>query len=155
MSKITQRIQNGAELGMAKRWVDVALGCAALAPILIVGAAVWILPQAGGVALALLAVMWSGALLTFFAGVRRGLTFSERGGARPSELASMLWLFCMGVLTLILESPLVGAVGFASLAILDMAAARRQEAPVYFKQFRPAQMAVAVAGLLLILAREI
>jgi hypothetical protein len=155
MSNITQRIRNGADLGAAKRGLDLALGCAAMAPILGVGVAVWILPQTAGVALAILAVMWSGALLTFFAGVRRGLSFSELGGARPSELASMLWLFVMGVLTLIFESPLLGAIGFASLAALDTLAARRLQAPPYFKRFRPVQMLVGTLGLTVILAREL
>jgi hypothetical protein len=155
MAILTQRIRSGAELGTAKRAIDLTLGSAAIAPILLVGVAVWILPQTAGVSLAILAVMWSGALLAFFAGVRRGLSFSERGGARTSELASMLWLFGVGVLTLIFASPLIGAVGFASLAVLDNLAARRLEAPRYFRRFRPAQMLVAMAGLALILAREV
>jgi hypothetical protein len=155
MSNLTQRIRSGAELGASKRGVDLALGVAAMGPIIIVGLAVWLIPQSTGVPIAILAVMWSGALLAFFAGVRRGLTFSERGGARLSELSSMLWLFGLGVLTLIFESPLIGAIGFASLAVLDSLAARRLQAPTYFERFRPAQMAVAVAGLVLILAREV
>jgi hypothetical protein len=155
MANITQRIRTGAQLGVAKRGVDLALGSAAMAPILITGVLVWVLPQAGGVSLAILAVMWSGALLSFFAGVRRGLSFSEQGGARVSELTTMLWLFGAGMLTLIFESPLIGMVGFASLAVLDGLAARRLQAPSYFQRFRPAQMLVAMLGLALILAREV
>lgn len=155
MSNLTQRIRTGQDLGVAKRGVDLALGSAAIAPIVIAGLAVWIMPQTAGVQLAILAVMWSGALLAFFAGVRRGLSFSELNGARWSELTSMLWLFALGVLTLIFESPLFGAIGFASLAVLDSLAARRLQAPVYFRRFRPVQMAIATAGLALILAREI
>jgi hypothetical protein len=155
MSNLTQRIIDGADLGVAKRGVDLALGVAAMGPIIIVGIGVWLIPQSTGVPIAIAAVMWSGALLAFFAGVRRGLSFSERGGARLSELSSMLWLFGLGVLTLIFESPLIGTVGFGSLAVLDSMAARRLQAPHYFKRFRPAQMVVAMAGLALILAREV
>lgn len=155
MATTTQRISTGAQLGIAKRGVDLALGSAALIPILLIGLAVWIVPQTTGVSLAILAVMWSGALLTFFAGVRRGLSFSEKGGARVSELTTMLCLFSLGMLTLIFESPLIGMIGFASLAVLDSLAARRLQAPSYFQKFRPVQMLAAMLGLTLILAREV
>ncbi len=98
-------------------------------------------------------VLWSGVLLTFFAGVRRGLSFSELDGAKPSELVSMLWLFILGFLTVVVQSSELAIFGFASVGVLDVLAARRLQVPAYFGRFRPAQTALAVVGLGLISLR--
>ena len=95
-------------------------------------------------------MIWAGSLLAFFAGVRRGLTFSEAGGGRAGELATMLAAFGLGVVSLVLVSPAVAAVGLGGVGVLDAVAARRREAPGYFVAFRPPQMLIAVAALLLI-----
>jgi hypothetical protein len=49
------------------------------------------------------AAVWSGVLLAFLAGVRRGLTFSEAAGARNDEILSMLWVFLCGIAALLLS----------------------------------------------------
>ena len=98
-----QRISDSADLGRRNRSFDIALGSVAVLPIIGASIDVWI---AGPEALEVktLAIEWSGGLLMFFAGVRRGLTFSEVSGGSPFELATMVWLFCLGMAALILIS---------------------------------------------------
>ncbi len=150
----SRRITKGADLGRTHRWLDLILGVSALVPLF--GAAVDVWLTASDVSfISSLAMLWSGALLAFFAGVRRGLTFSEAGGARPFELISMLWLFVMGAATVILESAATAVVGFMSVGVLDVVAARAEEAPPYFRLFRPVQMAFASLCLCAIVVREL
>jgi hypothetical protein len=146
------RITSSQDLGRAHRSFDLFLGTAALVPVAGAAVDVWLFRPGAGV-VAALASLWSGALLVFFAGVRRGLTFSEAGGGRPLELASMLWLFAIGMAAILLQSALLGAVGFASVGVLDALSARKAEAPAYFKVFRPVQMTLAAAALLAIFVR--
>ena len=147
------RIVQADDLGRAHRSLDVALGVSAALPLVVAAAVVWLLPSAGATLVRLLSVVWTASLLTFFAGVRRGLSFSEAGGARPAEVATLLGLFSLGVATLVLGSPAVGAFGMALLGVLDAAAARRARAPRYFRIFRPLQAAVCVAALTIVQAR--
>lgn len=147
------RIVRPQDLGRAHRSLDVALGVSAAIPLVLAAVAVWFAPPREAVLVRLLAVVWTASLLTFFAGVRRGLSFSEAGGARPAEVATLLGLFSLGVVTLVAGSPVVGAFGLAILGVLDWAAARRLQAPRYFQVFRPLQSAVCVAALLLVQAR--
>lgn len=148
-----ERIVRARDLGRAHRALDVALGISAAIPLVVAAAVIWLVPPAGAVLVRLLAVVWTASLLTFFAGVRRGLSFSEAGGARPAEVATLLGLFSIGVVTLVLGSPAVGAFGLALLGVLDAAAAKRLQAPRYFQVFRPLQSAVCVAALAIVQAR--
>lgn len=96
------------------------------------------------------AILWGAAILCFLAGVRRGLSFRTPGGPRAAQLVTMLWLFLAGLAALVL--PAGGALvlltaGYASLAVLDPIAARRDEAPLYFTRLRPWQMALAAVSL--------
>ena len=146
-----QRLVDARDLGRPKQGLDLALGICAVLPLVLLAAYVLLV---GPSSLAeTLAVIWSACLLGFFAGVRRGLTFSEASGGRAPELLSMLAVFFAGVLTLLLGSPLVAAAGFACVGALDALAARRREAPGYFIVLRPLQMAVCVAALLAITLR--
>ncbi len=142
------RVARSEDLGRAGRPVDLVLGWSAVVPVAILAWAAWAFPQDEGPAwVRTLAAIWSGALLAFFSGVRRGLSFSEARGARPAEIATLLGLFAAGVLTLLFRSPALGAAGLALTAVLDALAARRREAPVYFGVFRPVQLGLAAVGL--------
>jgi hypothetical protein len=102
-----------------------------------------------------LAVWWGGAILTFLAGVRRGLSFQDAGASLP-ELALMVWLFVLGAGAiagaLAVRTPLLPltmlALGYATLAIVDPASARRGRVPAHFETLRPLQMGVALIGLI-------
>jgi RsiW-degrading membrane proteinase PrsW (M82 family) len=150
MSEIAGRIRSGADLGRAKRSFDLFLGTSALVPILGCAALPWVVPDVPGPIVRTLAVMWGASLITFFAGVRRGLTFSETGGGKPGEIATMLGLFFLGVVSLFLVSPLLAAIGLAAVGVLDALAGRKLEAPPYFAAFRPVQMALGALGLLIV-----
>ena len=103
-----------------------------------------------GAALAI-TLFWGCAIITFLAGVRRGVSFRTPGGVTAAQLATMLWLFCLGFVALVLTAialPLWAAsllvLGYLSLAILDPIAARKLEAPLYFAHLRPVQMAIPI-----------
>jgi hypothetical protein len=153
MTDIAQRIRSSDALGRARRGLDLCLGVAAAVPLLAAAGFVWSQPAGASTWTRTLAVIWASSLLTFFAGVRRGLTFSEAGGGRGGELAAMLFVFIIGVLSLVLVSPALAAVGFASVGWLDARSGARLEAPRYFKIFRPIQMSVCVTALVVIQIR--
>ena len=150
MSRNAERVPDSADLGQARRSFDLLLGTTALVPLIALAAMTWLAPSTVQPLVRTLAVIWAGCLLAFFAGVRRGLTFSEAGGGRLSELATMLTAFGLGVVSLVLVSPAVAALGLAGVGVLDAVAARRREAPAYFVVFRPPQMLAAVVALLVV-----
>lgn len=137
----------------------VLLGAAAMAP-LVAGAALawvggpgWLGPVAG------MTVLWAGAILIFLAGVPRGLSFRQPGGATGLQRASMLGLFAVGLGALAWPSA-EGAIGllmlgYLALAVLDPVAARRGEAPPFLAPLRPVQTAVGVAALAALLLRVV
>jgi hypothetical protein len=155
----SQRVADGKDLGKAKIGEGLLLGSAALAPLVLAALAAWFAPDRWVASVVTIAIVWSGALLVFFAGVRRGLTFSEIDGAALDEIVSMLWIFICGVVALLLRSALlsipIAILGFVSVGVLDAKAARRRKAPLYFSIFRPVQIIVAVTALAIILARYI
>jgi hypothetical protein len=153
MADFAQRIQSPAALGRAHRGLDLCLGVAATVPLLAAAAFVCLEPAGSSDWIRTLAVIWASSLLTFFAGVRRGLTFSEAGGGRAFELATLLVVFGVGVLSLVLVSPAMGAAGLAAVGLLDARSGARLEAPRYFRIFRPAQMTVCVIALVIIQIR--
>lgn len=102
--------------------------------------------------------LWGAAILLFLAGVARGLSFFTEGGPRPPQLATMAWRFGCGLLALALWLPAAFVLliaGYLGVALFDPWAARHGEAPRYFAQLRPPQMAVAILGLALLLARAL
>ena len=119
-------------------------------------ASTWLITTETGLIMRL-CITWSGALLCFLAGVRRGLSFRQEDGPTLAQLATMFCLFTLGVASLLspwtIPALLLQLLGFAALAILDPIAARRGEAPRYFQRLRPAQMVIPVLSLLLLLAR--
>ena len=142
------RVARSQDLGRARRWVDLALGVSALLPVAgLAWAAVAVPGGQGPAVVRTLTAIWAGALLAFFSGVRRGLSFSEAAGARAAEIVTLLVVFTAGVATLLFRSPAAGAAGFTLVAVLDALAARRREAPHYFGLFRPVQLGAGALGL--------
>ena len=143
---------NGTEDAMERPpLVSFLLAYAAMLPI--VAGAAWTLWDAADRAVALrLTVAWAGAVLCFLAGVRRGLSFRQPGGATLAQLAAMFVLFVLGALSLLspwpLASLLLQAGGYGAMAVLDPVAARRREAPLYFARLRAVQMALPLVSLL-------
>jgi len=105
-----------------------------------------------------LTIAWSGSILCFLAGVKRGLSFRQKGGPTLAQLASMLWLFVSAAGALLspwrVPALVLLLLGYGSETVLGPAAARRQEAPRYFARLRPVQMMIPVASLLVLLALE-
>ncbi|KAA9007997.1 DUF3429 domain-containing protein [Histidinibacterium aquaticum] len=94
------------------------------------------------------------ALLCFFAGVRRGLSFRTEGGPKPRQIAVMLALFFGGLVALVLPPALgllIVLVAIAAMGIFEPRAAERGEVPLYFARLRPPQMTIAVVGLAMLL----
>ena len=137
-------------------WESVVLAYAAMAPIL-AGAMACLLLHGNAAAIAVhLTVTWSGAVLCFLSGVRRGLSFRQMGGPRLSQFATMLWLFALGSASLLSTwAPLSVALqilGYGTMAMYDPVAAREGEVPLYFQRLRPVQMLVPIASLAMVLA---
>jgi hypothetical protein len=100
-----------------------------------------------------LAAIWSGGLLCFFAGVRRGLSFRQSGGPSFGQLAGMLWLFCAGIVTLLTAFLLLPLIAFASMMLLDIVATNRREAPRYFARLREVQLWLPIFSLLTLILK--
>jgi hypothetical protein len=112
--------------------------------------ALGLLAPAWSETVALGAQVWGAALLLFFSGVRRGLSFRTPGGATAAQLAAFAVLFCAGIATLLLPALwalVLVAAGLGGMAVADPAAARRGEAPLYFASLRPPQLGLGLAGL--------
>ena len=116
------RLSDGEEDPQARTpWVSLVLAYAAMVPIVAGSLAAWVWPEDG--LAAELTTAWAGGVLCFLAGARRGLSFRQEGGPTLAQLAAMLWLFALGVGSLL--SPwLVPALalqiaGFATAAVLD------------------------------------
>ncbi|MCQ8241740.1 DUF3429 domain-containing protein [Rhizosaccharibacter radicis] len=141
-------------------WDGLLLAWAAMVPLIAGTVGIWLLPTDRLVWLARGAtLLWGGALLVFFAGVRRGLSFRTPGGPQVAQLATMLWLFCLGIAVLVLLptplAPVLMLVGFGVLAVLDLVAADHAQAPLYFLRLRPLQMVVPIAAALSVLLSEV
>ena len=148
------RVTSADGLGRAERGRDLLLGWAALVPPPLLAVACWLAPAGPARDLAVTtALAWSGALLAFLSGVRRGLSFSEAKGARLDEVAGFLALFAVAFAGILLSQPLVLAAGFVMAGVLDARAARRGEAPGYFRRLRPAQAALGALSLAAVAAR--
>ena len=109
-----------------------------------------------------LIVLWGAAILLFLAGVRRGLSFRTPNGVTSGQIAASMWYFTAGFGSLALwalgsKAPamLLLLLGYASLIVFDVRAARNLEAPPYFARLRPLQMLIPIAslGFMLILSR--
>jgi hypothetical protein len=104
-----------------------------------------------------LGIIWSAALLCFFSGVRRGLSFRQAGGPRLSQLITMAWLFILGVGALLIPVPILALamleLGFASVWLLDPIAARHNEVPRYFRWLRQKQMLLPMGTTIVLITK--
>lgn len=141
-------------------WLSVALGFGPMLPFVAGAAASWMLGGEPGQAAVTLTLLWGCAILLFFSGVRRGVSFRTEGGATVAQIATMMGLFVLGFGALLavalsrtgLAAALLIA-GYSAVAVLDPIAARRGEAPLFFARLRPIQMPIAIASLAALLVR--
>ncbi len=143
-------------------WLSVVFGYGPMLPFLGGAALVWLLRGEAAEAIFRLTLLWACAILLFLSGVRRGVSFRTEGGARATQIVTMLGLFLLGFFALV--AFMLGSVvpalvllmlGFAAIAVLDPIAARRGEAPLFFERLRPFQMPLAVLGLAALLAHRL
>lgn len=128
------------------------LGWAATVPFFVFAIALWLADASLAKTIAAVAQLWGGAIMLFFSGVRRGLSFRTEGGPHWQQLVVFGLLFFGGlaVLTVPPKTALfIVAVALAALAIEDTRAAHRGEVPLYFSRLRPPQMSVAAVMTLL------
>lgn len=118
----------------------------------------WVLPEPWRAVFFDLTVFWGVGICTFLAGVRRGVSFRTMGGPTKSQIGTMLWLFCAGMIALLLwatgwfrSALLLLAAAYASIGVLDPIAAHHGEAPLFFAKLRPTQMVIPVVSLLALL----
>ena len=142
------------------------LGFAAMVPFAAGAVCGWLAAGAWRVGIVDATILWGCAIVTFLAGVRRGVSFRTPGGATVAQVATTLWLFLMGMAALwvfvlggtgraagaTLAALVLLLVGYTSLAILDPLAARSGEAPRFFARLRPVQMLIPIASLAALLA---
>lgn len=131
--------------------ISLFLAYIAMVPVAAGPVAAFLAPPHWSPLLIRLDALWCGALLCFFAGVRRGLSFRQDGGPALAQLAGMLWLFILGIATITvpqrLLALLIPLLGFVSMRSMDIAATARHEAPLYFARLRRAQLWVPIISL--------
>lgn len=134
--------------------IDRLFAYGAMLPLIAGALALWFAPEAQSFLALNLTLFWGASVLLFIAGVRRGASLSQPGGAAIAEIVAMLGLFLAGVASLVVTIwafPLVAAhlqiAGFASLAILDRVAAPNDDGPLPVERLRPAQICVPIAVL--------
>ncbi|MBP0616550.1 DUF3429 domain-containing protein [Jiella mangrovi] len=132
-----------------------ALAFLAMLPIAAGAVYLWIGSEAQSFLTVNLTLLWAAAILTFLAGVRRGVSFRQPGGPTLTQLVTMLWLFGLGFAAIVetvwaytLTATVLAISGFVSLAILDPIAARNGEAPLFFASLRPIQMGIPIVALI-------
>lgn len=155
MGPASTRLSDGEEDAKPRTpWISFFLAYAAMAPIVAGAVAVWVFP-ADALLLARLTVAWSGAVVCFLAGVRRGLSFRQDDGPTFAQIAMMLWLFVLGTGSLLLpwlvQAVALQVLGYATMAVFDPLAAERHETPRYFARLRPVQMLLPIASLTVLL----
>lgn len=133
--------------------IDRLFAYGAMLPLIAGALVLWFAPEAQSFLALNLTLFWGASVLLFIAGVRRGVSLSQPGGAAIAEIAAMLGLFIAGVASLVATIwafPLVAALlqiaGFAGLAILDRAAAPN-DGPLPMERLRPLQICVPIAVL--------
>ena len=148
------RIHIGSKKEDAKRttpWESLFFAYAAMAPLAAGAVAFFLLRADAASAAARLMILWAGSILCFLPGVRRGLSFRQEGGPLLTQLATMIFLFALGVASLVSPSTQISLalqiLGYTTVAVLDPLAARWGEAPRYFEGLRPLQMAIPIVSL--------
>ncbi|MCR0980591.1 DUF3429 domain-containing protein [Roseomonas populi] len=137
--------------------LSLVLAYGAMVPLLAGALASWVLPAPWDAAALRATLAWAGALLCFFSGVRRGLSFRQPGGATLMQVLGTLLFFGLGAASLLSPWPLAAAIlvlaGYAIMLVLDPIAARRGEAPRYFARLRPVQLLLPLAGVAALLPK--
>ena len=139
-------------------WLSIVLGFGPMLPFVLGFVAALLRRGDGRDVMVRLTLLWGAAILTFLAGVRRGLSFRTPGGPRFVQIATMLVVFSLGGLALLAEwldflpaALAMEATGFAAMIVLDPIAAKHEEAPLFFARLRPAQLPIPVLSLLALL----
>ncbi|MCE7029787.1 DUF3429 domain-containing protein [Jiella avicenniae] len=134
--------------------IGALLAFVAMLPIAAGAVYLWIGTEAEAFLTVNLTLFWGAAILTFLAGVRRGVSFRQPGGPTLMQLATMLWLYGLGFVAIVetvwaytLTATALELVGYLSLAVLDPVAAKNGEAPLFFASLRPVQMAIPIVAL--------
>lgn len=146
-----ERVDHSEDVAARPPPLSAFLAYAPMLLLLALALAGWIWPWALHAGLVLAA-----ALLCFFAGVHRGLSFRQKGGATARQLLTMLLLFALGLGALwfpALPAALLLVAGYAALLVLDPQAAAHAEAPAYFAPLRRRQILLPLAATLLMLGR--
>ncbi|MEX6504854.1 DUF3429 domain-containing protein [Jiella sp. M17.18] len=135
--------------------ISIFFAYVAMLPLVLGALALWFAPDAQSFLAMNLTLFWGASILMFLSGVRRGVSFRTPAGPTLSQLAMMLWLYVLGFACLCatvwgfpLGATIAEIVGYASLAVLDPIAARREEAPLFFARLRPVQMAIPILSLI-------
>lgn len=137
-------------------WHSLLLAYLAMVPPALCAILAWGVPPQSGADFLRFGILWCGALLCFFAGVSRGLSFRQPGGPSFGQLAG-LCLFVLGVFALACPAPAMALLallaGFGFLQLHDPDAAEAGEAPRYFSRLRPVQMLIPLVSVFLLLLR--
>jgi hypothetical protein len=137
--------------------VSLVLAYAAMLPIAVGAAACVVIGFPGARLVVRATLIWAGSVLCFLAGVRRGLSFRQERGPTLSQLGTMLWLFVLGVASLLMPwrvpAAVLQLVGYATMALYDPQAAEDGEVPRYFARLRPIQMIIPVVSLAILVMR--
>jgi hypothetical protein len=140
-------------------WLSIVLGYGPMLPFVAGALAAWTLSDAWRNEAIGLTLIWATAILTFLAGVRRGLSFRTEGGPAVAQIATMFVLFVLALGASIavfhgsyFAAALLALGGFATILATDPIAARRGQAPLFFARLRPPQISIAVVALVCLAA---
>ncbi|EAS49529.1 possible permeases of the major facilitator superfamily [Aurantimonas manganoxydans SI85-9A1] len=124
----------------------------AMLPLLTGALILWFAPEAQSFLALNLTLFWGASVLMFVAGVRRGASLRQPGGAAIAEIVVMIGLFLAGVASLVatiwafpLAAALLQIAGFASLGILDRIAAPNDDGQPSVERLRPLQICAPIA----------
>jgi hypothetical protein len=139
--------------------LSLIFGYGPMIPFAFGAALAWFGPEPWRIRTIELTLLWGSVIITFLAGVRRGVSFRTMGGPTVSQIATMLGLFIVGSVALLLTlakfwgaSALLLALACTSVAVLYPIAARSGEAPLFFAKLRPPQMLIPIISLLALAA---
>lgn len=140
-------------------WLSVLFGYGPMLPIVAGAALAWWTRGRLDYLVALLTMVYAGAILVFLAGARRGVSFRTGDSPTAAQIATVLLLFGLGLgglMSAVLGKAVLALAlliaGYVAVGVLDPIAARRGEAPLFFARLRPTQMPIGVAGLAALLA---
>lgn len=136
-------------------------GYGPMMPFLAAAIGVWLMPPPWPSVARDMVTFWGALIIAFVAGVRRGFGFGAPAAPTSAAIAAMLLYFVPAGLALVLhwaDRPVLALAvliaSYALVAILDARAAKAGSAPAHFARIRPAQMMIAVVGLVAVLAHS-